>query len=423
MLPEFWGMKNIPLIVVWLLLLPGLLPAQTSLTLTLEQTDSLFLKHNLMLLAQQYALSAQEALVIQARAYPNPTFTADLNAIDPQNNETFHVGHTGQKAFSVEQLILLGGKRRAEINIAKQNQKIAVLELDDLLRNLRLQLHTSFFSLYQQRVILEKYNRQLQVLDTLIASYDAQARRGNLPLKDVIRLKAVYLKINNEKSTLASEHIEEQRRMQMLLQSGDVVVPLVTSASFDTFDHLPPYEALQDSASRRRPDLKIAYEETALSLLNLRLQKRNAIPDIALNGSYDQRGGAFTNQVNVGISIPLPLWNLNRGNIRAAEYASKSTALFQQQKRLEVDTDVQAAWQNMNMSIAEYAKVKRYYSDDFDTVFKGINDNFQKHNISILEFVDFFESYNESLSEFERVRNHLASSALQINYVTATQVY
>ncbi len=137
-------MKNIPLVVA-MLLVSVLAQAQTSRSLTLAQTDSIFLKHNLMLLAQQYALSAQEALVIQARAYPNPTFTADLNAIDPQNNETFHIGHTGEKAFSVEQLIILGGKRRAEINIAKQNQKIAALELDDLLRNLRLQLHTSFF--------------------------------------------------------------------------------------------------------------------------------------------------------------------------------------------------------------------------------------------------------------------------------------
>ena len=415
-------MKNIPLAVA-LFFLSVVADAQSSLSVTLAQTDSIFLKRNLMLLAQQYALDAQEALVIQARAYHNPTFTADVNAIDPQNDKVFHVGRTGQKVFSVEQLILLGGKRRAEINIAKQNRKIAALELDDLLRSLRLQLHSSFFSLYQQRVVLEKYNRQLQVLDTLIASYDVQARRGNLPLKDVIRLKSVYLKINNERSTLATEHFEEQRRIQVLLQGGEVIVPQINGSLFDAFNRLPSYEVLRDSASQHRPDLKIAYEETALSLLNVRLQKRNAIPDIALNGSYDQRGGAFNDQVNVGISVPLPLWNRNRGNIKAAEYQNKSSELFQQQKKLEVETDVQAAWQNMNMSLGEYAKVKRYYSDDFELVFKGINDNFQKHNISILEFVDFFESYNESLAEYERVRNHLATSALQINYVTATQVY
>lgn len=165
---------------------------------TLAQVDSIFLKNNLLLLAQAYNVEVQKAFALQARAYPNPLFTADVNAYDPQNEKTFHVGPTGQKSFAVEQLILLGGKRKAEIELARQNEKLAVLELEDLLRNLQYQLHTSFFNLNRQRNTLEKFNRQLQLLDTLIASYDMQSRKGNLPPKDVIRLKSVYFKINNE---------------------------------------------------------------------------------------------------------------------------------------------------------------------------------------------------------------------------------
>jgi cobalt-zinc-cadmium efflux system outer membrane protein len=82
-----------------------------------------------------------------------------------------------------------------------------------------------------------------------------------------------------------------------------------------------------------------------------------------------------------------------------------------------------AAWQNLLLSVSEYQKIRNYYTDDFDLVFEGVNTNFQKRNISILEFVDFFESYNESLSEFERVKTFLANSAMQINYVTASKIF
>jgi len=157
--------------------------------------------------------------------------------------------------------------------------------------------------------------------------------------------------------------------------------------------------------------------------MNVRLQKRLAIPDVALNTSYDQRGGAFQNQLNVGLNIPLPLWNRNQGNIKAAEYSVKSMDVYQQQKLKEVQTDVMAAWQNLLLSVSEYQKIRNYYTDDFDLVFEGVNTNFQKRNISILEFVDFFESYNESLSEFERVKTFLANSAMQINYVTASKIF
>src|SRR6478609_928507 len=396
---------------------------QQQLPLKLLQVDSLFLQHNLILIAQQYNINIQDALIIQAKAYPNPIFTADLNAIDPQNNETFHVGNTGEKAFSIEQLILLGGKRKTEINMAKQNKIIAELELDDLLRNLSYQLHTSFYSLYRQKNVLQKFNRQLQVLDTLIASYETQARRGNLPLKDVIRLKSVYLKINNDKSELATENFNEQRKMQQLLQSDQYVDPVVTDTDFETYNIPQDFELIKETAVENRPDLKISYEQSALALLNVKLQKSLAIPDVALNSSYDQRGGAFQNQVNVGLSLPLPVWNFNRGNIKAAEFSQKSLLLYQQQKKTEVEADVRAAWQNMSLSISEFNKVKQYYSDEFDIIFRGVNDNFQKRNISILEFVDFFESYNESLSEYERVKNFLANSAMQINYVTASKIY
>ena len=397
--------------------------SQQALHLNLQQLDSLFLEHNLILLAQQYNISIQDALIIQAKAYPNPIFTADINARDPQNNKDFHVGNTGQKAFSVEQLIILGGKRRAEINIARQNKKIAELEFDDLLRNLSYQLRSSFFSLYQQKSVLEKFDRQLQVLDTLIASYETQAQRGNLPLKDVIRLKSVYLKINNDKSELATENFDEQRKMQQLLQSDQYVVPLVSNQDFETYNSAKDFEEIKEIALESRPDLKISNEQNALALLNVHLQKSLAIPDVALNSSYDQRGGAFNNQINVGLSIPLPVWNFNRGNIKAAEFSEQSSQLYQQQKKKEVETEVRAAWQNMNLSITEYNKVKLYYSDEFDLIFRGINENFQKRNISILEFVDFFESYNESQSEYERVKNFLVKSAMQINYVTASKIY
>ena len=54
---------------------------------------------------------------------------------------------------------------------------------------------------------------------------------------------------------------------------------------------------------------------------------------------------------------------------------------------------------------------------------KGVNDNFKRRNITILEFVDHVEAYNESLADFERIKKQLAISAAQINYVTATKIY
>ena len=287
--------------------------SQIRFALSLPEADSMFLHNNLLLLAQQYNIDASEALILQAQTYPNPIFTADVNAIDRENNKVFHIDKTGEKAFAMEQLIILGGKRRTEIDIAKQNNLVAQTEFADLLRNLQMELQNSFFKLREQRAIIEKYNRQLELLDTLIMSYDLQARRGNVPMKDAIRLKSVYLKINNEKATLAAMHTDETRKMQLLLQSNSYIVPTIQSPPFDQFSSLPGIAMkCWNCLSDNQPLDQIAAEQSELSSLNLKLQRKLVIPDLVATTSYDQRGGAFQNQVNAGLSIPLPLWNRNR---------------------------------------------------------------------------------------------------------------
>jgi cobalt-zinc-cadmium efflux system outer membrane protein len=397
--------------------------SQDSLSLDIGRLDSLFLKNNLLLLASNYDIKASEALIIQAKAYPNPQFNLDLNAIDNQNNRYFHTGASGQKAVSLDQLIRVGGKRRSEIELAKGNAQLANLSFQDLLRNLRFQLHGSFFRLNQQNSLLHKYERQLVILDTLIYTYNRQAEKGNIPMKDVVRLKTVYLKLNNNRSEVARQAAQELAQLQMLLQTDAIIIPKINETYYSSINQTKPIDELVTIAEKIRPDLLFRQEEINLQSIQLKLQRQNVIPDLHVIGSYDQRGGAFTNQVNLGVGVPLPIWDRNRGNIRAASARFESSKLLSDQKQLEVKTEVLSAWKMMQLSILEYTKVNKLYSDDFEEVIKGVNDNFQKKNITILEFVDFFEAYNDSQAEIERIRTQLALSAININYTTASSVY
>lgn len=398
--------------------------SQTQQTnITLDEAEKMFLKSNLILLAQQYNISAKQALVIQAKAYPNPTFNADFNVYDPQHNMAFHIDSSGQKSFQIQQLIILGGKRKTEVDIAKQNKILAESEFAELLRNLKVQLSRNFYSINEHKIVVENYEKQLRILDTIINAYKVQVNKGNFPLKDIIRLKSVYIKINNNKSELSSSYNQEQKDIKLLLQINQDVVPTIDENSYKSYIDLKALNDLQTLALSNRPDLKIADETAIIAALYLKLQKRQVIPDVAVNASYDQRGGAFRNQVNAGITMPLPILNTNRGNVKAAEFDKKSMDLFVLEKRLEVELDIQQAWQNMQRSILEYNKVSSMFNEEFKQVNTGVNDNFLKNNISILEFVDFVEAYNESLAEFQRIKTQLAISAAEINFVTATKVY
>ncbi len=397
--------------------------AQTPLRLTMSQADSLFLDKNLSLLAARLNVDAHAALEIQSRAYPNPEFSAELNARDPDNNKWFHLGNTGQKAFAIEQVILLGGKRSNEIAMARQNTYLAGLELEDLLRNLRYSLHGSFYAIYFNGRTINKYELQLSLLDSIIRSYEMQARKGNVALKEVVRLKSVYLQLNNDKTELEQDILEYRKNLQILLQTDREIITEVPDNALQKAFRLPDPDSLTGVALAYRPDNKLAQGNAELAALNLKYQRSMAVPDLTIGASYDQRGGAFNNQTNVTAGIPIPLWNRNRGNIRFAKTGIKMAEVSIDLKAWEVKAEVTEAWQNMNRSIAQYEKLTGLYNDDFYAVYDGVTENFKKRNLSILEFVDFFESYSQAQAEVSRIRKQLILSAEAVNYVTGTTIY
>ncbi|MDO9001789.1 MAG: TolC family protein [Bacteroidota bacterium] len=411
------------LIIAMLLFNGTVAKSQDTIFCSIDKAEELFLKKNLFLLAAKCNIDKNNALIIQSKAYPNPVFSANFNVYDPENDIYFHNDKTGQKDFMFEQLIVLGGKRKANIEIAKTNKELAENEFSDILRNLKFQLHISFYNIYQYQNNVTKYNQQLLLLDTLINSYELQATKGNISLKDVIRLKSVYLKINNERAENIQALNSENKNIQLLIQEQGIFSPIVNNTLLESYTKLFSLDEIETNAINKRPDLIIGNKMVHMAELNFKLQKRTVIPDAVFNVSTDQRGGAFMNQINAGISLPLPLWNTNRGNIKAAKIdINYNNYLFDQRKN-EIKAEVLEAYQNMDRSIKEYNKSKKLYNSNFEMVFKSVNENFSKKNISIIEFVDFIEAYNDALKEIERIKSQISISAAQINYVSGTNLY
>ncbi|MXN92884.1 TolC family protein [Flavobacterium sp. Sd200] len=396
--------------------------APQPVTLTIKQAEELFFKNNFMLLAQQYNIDKSAAQIIQAKVYPNPEVTADMIAYEGQNYRTFPTGSGGNFAAGFEQLILLGGKRRAQINLAKTDKKLAEAELTDITRNLQMQIWEAFYTLHNQQKVIEKYNKLLDKLDYLISGYQVQVDKNNIALKDLVRLKSVYVKINNDKSEETAVLIEQQQKLNILLGITASTQTIYTTEDANLYaDNSVLYEDVLSKSKTNRPDLNVANLEIESAKINVSLQKRLAIPDITLRAGYNQQGDAFLHQANVGIGIPLPIFDRNRGNIQTAKIQVEQGQKNAEYKQLQIENEVLAAYQNYTRSVEEYKRITKLINEDFDAVFEGMNNNFRKGNVSMIEFADFFESYNEAQTEVERVKEQLALAAAQINYVTGTK--
>ncbi|MEO6831206.1 MAG: TolC family protein [Chitinophagaceae bacterium] len=387
------------------------------------QADSIFLGNSYYLLASAMNIETQKAQIIQEKLYPNPIFSADFNLYNPENHKIFQVGQSGQKAFQLEQLFVLGGKRKIAIEMAKTNVAIAELEFQQLVANLKYSLHSSLYAVGQQEFLIRKYNQQLNLLDDLLAAYQTQVNLGNLPLKDLVRLKGAYMKLNNDRAELLKDYFTTQSTLQKILQVSAVIRFEILDDDLSKYLKLQSVEELQEIALNNRPDLLASQKNSLLAEQYLHYQRKLSIPDLNIITSYDQNSGAFQNQINAGFAIALPMWHRNQGNIKSARFKKRESLYKVQSMKNEINADILNAHAYYAQTISEYKKATSLYNSDFELTLKGMTNNFQKRNISIIEFVDFFESYNDVLTELTRIRRQVVSSAEELNLLTGTNIY
>ena len=102
---------------------------------------------------------------------------------------------------------------------------------------------------------------------------------------------------------------------------------------------LPPEELKQV-----QPTLVAAADDIAVADADTAVANSERSPNWTWEVAYQQRGGAYSNMVSVGVSIPLPINRKNRQNRDAAEkaeLATKARLLYEDTQR-QVEADIQA---------------------------------------------------------------------------------
>lgn len=393
--------------------------------LTLEVCENALQKNNLLLLAEQFNIEASKAAVIQAKIWELPVASGEFNVINPQDGRALDVGGRGQKAVAIQQLIYLGGKKKNQVEFAKSNVDIAELQFEQLLRNLRYQLRQSYYSIYFNQKIATAIDLQISQVDTLLNAYDVQASKGNVPLKDVVRLQNLVIGLRNDRTEIQKNIIEEQQILNTLTGIDEAVVPQADETTLVTNYSTPKLtkEALLAVATEKNPEYLTALKIIRSQELMLKWQNSLAKPDLTAGASYDQRGGAFGNQINFTFAIPLSFWNRNRGNIKIAESQLAQAKLSKDFKTLELKNQIDGAYRKWQTQQIYYKSFTQTINQNLEAVYRGVLRNFQKSNISILEFTDFVESYNQSSIQLNEAKKQLILAGETLNYIVNTSIF
>ncbi|AUD05529.1 TolC family protein [Spirosoma pollinicola] len=411
--------------ILLLLLLPASqVGAQDSLRLTRQQADSLFIKNNLLLLAERFRIDVSQAQILQASLRDNPTANLEISAFNNQTSRVLDVGRGGEKIISIQQLLYTAGKRNKRIALATEAAHLTELELLDLLRGLRFDLRSRFYAIYFQQQTLARYDRQIATIQTTVTAYEREYERNNVSLRELLRLKALLFQLSNDRTEIRFQLAEDQRNIRTLLSVNQPIKPIVLNEALTRY-HIPtqPEDTLRDLALRNRPDLLAAQSLNRQAELNYTLQKALAKPDLRVGGTYDQNGSYIANYVGLSVGMDLPVFNRNQGAIRAARSQISYQSQLQKQRAMQVTNEVSTALQKVRDVEQMVQSVEGRFTDQFELLNQGVVTSFQKGNISLLEFVDLIETYNESVRQLNRLKADRVNAYEELNYLIGDDLF
>jgi cobalt-zinc-cadmium efflux system outer membrane protein len=407
-------------------LLVGAQPHQDTVRLSLPEAEKMFLDSNFQLLAQKYNIDANKALVIQARLWPNPNFSIGHTLYSGTLNKFFPTGANDETTVGLSQLILLAGKRNKQVQIAQANVKLTEYQFFDLLRTLKYTLRTDFFHIYYLQQSARVYNDEIRALQQVVDAFSQQEGKGYISEKEVIRIKAQLYSFQSEYSDLINQisDVESELRLVLQVKPNMYVSPATDSAALGKLDPAEyPLPVLMDSAYRNRTDLQIARATTNINQLNYNYQKALAVPDLSLSLGYDEAGSFLYNYYGIGASIDLPFFNRNQGNIKSAKAQIASSAASQKSTQATVEENVALSLQKAFAQHKLYQTIDPKFYHDFERLLHEVLINYQKRNISILDFLDFYDSYKQNTLQQNMIQFNRVSAFEDINYYTGTNFF
>ena len=397
------------LFLLFLLLAGKMCAQQVAGTLTLKEAEQRFLERNLSLIAERYNIDMAQAQVLQAKLFENPVISLEQNVYNRLNGKYFDFGKEGEAVVEIEQVIHLAGQRNKQVRLEKINKEIAEYQFEEVMRTLRQELNEKFVEVYFLSKSIAIYEKEVNSLQVLLGGMKIQQEKGNISLMEISRLESMLFSLRKEKNERENDLLTTRGELNLLLNlPEDTQVQLsLDEEVLQQLDLSQLSFADLKAIINERPDQKIARSTVNASRANLKLQKSMAFPEFSVKGNYDRVGNFINDYFAIGVSLSVPIFNRNQGNIKAARFSIQQAGVQQEYAANRADMELFTAYTSLEKATQLYQSTNMDLERNFEKLITGVNENFTRKNISLLEFIDYYDSYKETCIQLYEIKKNV----------------
>lgn len=398
--------------------------------LTLDQAISMVLHNNYDLRAKFYEISQADADILTAGLRANPVFFADAQLVPYGKYGRDRPGGQTQYDVNISYPLDLSGKRQARKLYATRAKRTIEAQYQNAVRMTIDQLYVVFLNVLAAQQAVDYARVATEGLDKLHGVTNQLYRRDQATVADVKRIQVALntsqVGLDDAREALRKSKLQLAELLTVPAEQVDTLEPRGTVR--EQGPPPPPVEELERMALALRPDVVAFRLGIRSAEANVRLQRANRLSDVyVLYQPYtlqDNTPFGLKSPISwaLGVTVPLPVYNRNQGNIARAKLNVTQTQLELARIERQVITEVRDAVYEYQVTGRMIERIRdelepsaRSVRDTTYKLYTGGEKNQVDYLLAQREYQDVAKQYLDTLIRHRR-------SMLSLNTVVGQRV-
>ena len=372
--------------------------------LSLAKAIELALEGNPEVAAAKRQWEATEGQVLQGRSRPNPELAYSLE--DTRSK-------TRTQSWQLNLPLELGGKRAARTKAAEKSREQAQAQLAELQATVRANVAAAYFDVLtaQERLVLARDSAALAKSSTDTVSKRVAA--GKVSPVEESKARVAEAGVRVELAQAASEQRNALSRLFALL--GRIDAPYtVLEGKAENLPSVPSLADLQPLISSA-PGVVLARIEVDRRKALAALEQSKRVPDVTVSVGMQRSNETQRNVLLFGVSVPLPIFDRNQGNLLEALKLEDKARDELQAASVRLHSEVAQARERLSTITAEVQSLQQDVLPGAKSAYDAATIGFENGKFNFLEVLDAQRTYFTAKSQYLKALGEAHRAAADID--------
>ncbi len=334
--------------------------------LTLDQAIDTLVRENLGLRSRAFELPQADADILTAGLRANPLLYADSQLVPYGSYSNKRPGGPIQYDVSITYPLDVSRKRKARVQVATRAKNVLQAQYQDAVRLQIDNLYTAYSDVLGARETIRFAQAAREGLAELLTRTKGLHARGTRTAADVSRIEALHEAAEIEVMDAEELLRGNKRNLGVLLnlRASQAEALELHGSLHDSFATPPAVDELIRLAMCNRPDVVAYRMGIERAEADVKLANANRMSDVyVLYQPYTFQdnspfGKQSANSWALGVTVPLPVYNRNQGNIHRAKINVTQARVELAEREQVVENEVRQAERQYALTRAAIARIE-----------------------------------------------------------------